>query len=130
VADRWLAVEAGFGMNLRRLGNTGAPSIGLEAALGSRLGVGVDVVLVAYAVIPAVRVRVVGDALSLHVVGAVPLAFPDDPMSGRVISIAGGLALRYQPTPRLAFRVESYVSFAGASQDTAIPSFLGGQLWF
>jgi hypothetical protein len=130
VTDRRLAVDAGLGMNLRRLGNTGAPSIGVEAAIGSRIAVGVDLVLVAYAVVPAVRVRVAGDALSLHLVGAVPIAFPDDPMSGRVISIAGGLALRYQPTPRLAFRIESYVSSAGARQDIAIPTFLGGQLWF
>lgn len=129
-APRWLAAGAGFGMNLRRLGKTGAPSIGVQAALGSRLGVGVDFVLVAYAVVPAVRVRLAGDALSLHAVAAVPLAFPAEPMDERFVSMAGGLAVRYQPAPGLAFRLESYVSFAGASHDTAIPTFLGGELWF
>jgi hypothetical protein len=128
--DPRFAVDAGFGMNLRRAGNTGAPSIGGSVAIGSRLAVGVDVVLVAYAVIPAVRVRLAGDALSLHLVGAVPIAFPDDAMAGRFVTVAAGLALRYRPTPRLAVRLESYVSFGGAHQDTALPALLGGELWF
>ncbi|HEU4731142.1 MAG TPA: tetratricopeptide repeat protein [Kofleriaceae bacterium] len=125
-----LALDAGFGMNLRRLGKTGAPSLGLGAAIGSRLGIGVDFVLVAYAVVPSVRVRVIGDALSLHVVGAVPIAFPGDDMSGTFVTMAGGLAVRYRPMPRVAFRLESYVSFGGKDQDTAVPTFLGGELWF
>jgi hypothetical protein len=125
-----LALDAGFGMNLRRLGKTGAPSLGLGAAIGSRFGVGVDFVLVAYAVVPSVRVRVIGHALSLHVVGAVPIALSSDPMSGSSVTMAGGLAVRYRATPRLAFRLESYVSFAGKDQDTAVPTFLGGELWF
>jgi len=125
-----LSIDAGFGMNLRRVGNTGAPSIGLGAELGSRLGVGVEVVLVAYAVIPSLRVRVAGDALSLHVIGAVPIAFPDDSMTGRFVAVAGGLGLRYRATPRLAFRLETYVSVAGKDQGTALPAFLGGELWF
>jgi len=126
----WLAVDAGFGMNLRSLGNTGAPSIGLEAAIGSRFGVGVDVVLVAFAVVPSVRVRVAGDALSLHVVGAVPIAFSDDPMSGTFVAFAGGLGLRYRAMPRLTLRLESFVSFANKGQGMQIPTFLGGELWF
>jgi hypothetical protein len=128
--DPRFALDAGFGMNLRRAGNTGAPSIGGSVAIGSRLAVGVDIVLVAYAVIPAVRVRLAGDALSLHLVGAVPIAFPDDAMAGRFVTIAGGLALRYRPTPRLAVRLEAYVSVGGAHQDTALPTLLGGELWF
>ena len=126
----WLAVDAGFGMNLRRFGNTGAPSLGLGAAIGSRIGVGLDVVLVAYAVVPSVRVRVAGDALSLHVVGAVPIAFSDDPMAGNFVAIAGGLGVRYRATPRLAFRLESYVSLASKDQGMSVPTFLGGELWF
>jgi hypothetical protein len=125
-----LALDAGFGMNLRRLGKTGAPSVGLGAAIGSRFGVGVDFVLVAYAVVPAIRVRVIGDALSLHVIGAVPIALSSDPMSGSFVTMAGGLGVRYRPAPRLALRVESYVSFAGKNRDTAVPTFLGGELWF
>jgi len=129
-AARALALDAGFGMNLRRLGKTFAPSLGLGAAIGSRFGVGVDFVLVAYAVVPSVRLRVLGDALSLHLVAAVPIAFSSDPMSGSFVTLAGGLAVRYRATPRLAFRLESYVSFAGKDQDTAVPTFLGGELWF
>jgi hypothetical protein len=127
---RWLAVDAGFGMNLRRLGNTGAPSIGLGAEISSRVGVGIDVVLVAYAVVPSIRVRVAGDALSLHVIGALPVAFPGDPMSESFVAVAGGLGLRYRLTPRTAFRAESYVSLASKDQGTTIPTFLGGELWF
>jgi len=125
-----LALDAGFGMNLRRLGKTGAPSVGLSAAISSRFGVGVDFVLVAYAVVPAIRVRVIGNALSLHVIGAVPIALSSDPMSGSFVTLAGGLAVRYRATPRLAVRLESYVSFGGKDQDTAVPTFLGGELWF
>jgi hypothetical protein len=127
---RRLAVDAGFGMNLRRLGNTGAPSIGLGAEIGSRVGVGIDLVLVAYAVVPSIRVRVAGDALSLHVVGAMPVAFPADSMSESFLAVAGGLGLRYRLTPRVAFRAESYVSIASKDQGTTIPTFLGGELWF
>jgi len=125
-----LALDAGVGMNLRRLGKTGAPSVGFGAEIGSRFGVDVDFVLVAYAVIPSIRVRVIGDALSLHAIGAVPIALSSDPMSGSFVTAAGGLAVRYRLTPRLALHLESYVSFAGKDQDTAFPTFLGGELWF
>ena len=127
---RWLAVDAGVGMNLRRLGNTGAPSIGLGAEIDSRFSVGVEVVLVAYAVVPSLRVRVAGDALSLHLIGAMPIVFSDDPMTGQFFAVAGGLGVRYRQTSRLAFRLESYVSVAGKSQGTTVPTFLGGELWF
>ncbi|HEX2685266.1 MAG TPA: hypothetical protein VHN14_01545 [Kofleriaceae bacterium] len=129
-ARRGLAFDAGFGMNLRRLGNTGAPSIGVGAELGSRFGVGLDVVLVAYAVVPSVRVRVAGDALSLHVVGALPVAFSDDPMLGRFLAAAGGVGLRYRAAPGIAVRLESLVSVANKGQGTTLPMFLGGELWF
>jgi len=129
-ARPWLAVDAGLGMNLRRFGNTGAPSIGVGAELGTRIGVGVDVVLVAYAIVPSLRVRLVGDELSLHLVGAVPIAFSDDPMTGTFVAVAGGLGVRYRASPRLAFRLESYVAVAGKSQGTTLPAFLGGELWF
>jgi hypothetical protein len=126
----WLAVDAGMGMNLRRLGNTGAPSIGVGAELGPRIGVGLEVVLVAYAIVPSLRVRVAGDELSLHLVGAVPIAFSDDAMTGTFFAVAGGLGVRYRASPRLAFRLESYVSVAGKRQGTTLPAFLGGELWF
>jgi hypothetical protein len=129
-ARRRFAVGSAFGTNLRLAGDTGAPSLGAAAAIGARLELGVDVVLVAYAVVPSVRVRVVGDALALHVVGAVPIAFNDGPTADRFVAGALGLGLRYRPMPRLAVRLESYASFAGKTHGTAIPTFLGGELWF
>jgi len=34
------------------------------------------------------------------------------------------------PIPRLAVRLESYLSFAGKTHGRTIPPFLGGELWF
>jgi len=130
---RWrLAITAGFGTNLRRASETdsGAPSIGVDLALGSRLELGVDALLVAYAVIPAIRVRLAGERVSLHLVGALPIAFPDEPMSSSFVAGGAGLGLRYHPTPRVAFRLESYAAFAGKARGTTLPTFLRGELWF
>ncbi len=131
-ARRRFALTAGFGTNLRRAreADTGAPSIGLDLALGSRLELGVDVVLLAYAVIPALRVRLAGERVSLHLIGAVPIAFTDEPMSETFVAGGAGLGLRYRPTSRLAFRLESYVAFAGEAHGTTVPTFLRGELWF
>ncbi|MBA3456377.1 MAG: PEGA domain-containing protein, partial [Deltaproteobacteria bacterium] len=106
-------VGAGFGTNLRRVGETGAPSVGIGVSLGSRLEIGADVVIVAYTVMPSVRVRVAGSALSLHVVGAVPISFTDGEMSETFVAGAIGLGLRYRPVPGFAVRLETFASFAG-----------------
>lgn len=124
------SIGAGFGTNLRRVGETGAPSVGLGVALGSRLELGADVVMVAYTVMPSVRVRVAGAALSLHVVGAVPISFTDGEMSETFVAGAVGLGVRYRPVPGFALRLESFVSFAGEEHGTTVPTFLGGELWF
>jgi hypothetical protein len=124
------SIGAGFGTNLRRAGESGAPSIGLGVAIGSRLELGVDVVMVAYSVMPAVRVRVAGSALSLHVVGAVPVSFTDGEMSQTFAAGAIGLGVRYRPVPGFALRLESFASFAGKEHGTTVPTFLGGELWF
>jgi len=129
-AARRFAVGAGFGTNLALARDTGAPSVGVAAALGSRIELGIDAVLVAYAVIPAIRVRVLGDALALHAVGAVPVAFTDGPMREMFVAGALGVGLRYRPTPGLAIRLESYASFAGQAHGTTFPAFLGAELWF
>jgi len=129
-APRRFAIGAGFGMDLRRSQDSGAPSLGVGVAIGSRLELGVDALFVAYAAIPSVRVRVFGDALALHVVGAVPIAFTDGAMSSTFAAIAGGLGVRLRVTPALAFRLESFVSYAGKTHGTTVPSFLGGELWF
>lgn len=124
------AIGAAFGTNLRRAGESGAPSLGLGVALGSRLELGVDVVLVAYAVVPQVRVRLAGDAVSVHLVGAVPIAITDDGMTDTFVAGAGGLGVRFRATPMLSFQLESMVSYAGKTHGTTVPTFLGGSLWF
>jgi hypothetical protein len=127
---RRFAVGAGFGTNLRLAGDTGAPSAGVAVALGSRFEVGVDAVFVATAVIPSIRVRLIGDALAVHAVGALPIAFTDGPSSDRFVAGAIGLGVRYRPMPSFALRLESYAAFADKMHGTSIPTFLGGELWF
>lgn len=125
------AIGAGFGTNLRdTLGETGAPSVGVAFAFGSRVTVGVDAIIVAYAVMPSLRVRLAGDAFSVHAIAAVPIVFPEGEMSSTFVAGAGGLGLRYRPTPTLSFRLEALASFAGKDHGTTIPAFLGGELWF
>lgn len=124
------ALGAAFGTNLLRAGESGAPTLGLGVALTSRLELGVDAVLVAYAVIPQVRVRLAGDAVSVHLVAAAPIAITDDGMTSTFVAGAGGLGVRFRATPMLSFQLESMVSYAGKTHGTTIPTFLGGQLWF
>ena len=112
------------------MADTGAPSIGLGVAIGARLEVRADAIVVAYAVMPSVRVRLAGDAFSLHAIGAVPIAFGDGEMTETFVAGAVGLGVRYRPTPRFALRLESLASFAGTDHGTTIPTFLGGELWF
>jgi hypothetical protein len=111
------------------VGTTGAPSVGFGVAIGSRLELRADVVLVAYAVMPSVRVRVAGDQVSLHLVGAVPINFTDNSMSSTFVAGAAGLAVRIRATPALALTLESLASFAAAPHGTTFPAFVGGELW-
>ena len=127
---RRFTLGAGFGTNLRRVDESGAPSVGIGVALGSRVVLGVDAVVVAYAVMPSIRVRLAGDMISVHAIAAVPIAFTDGEMSETFVAGAGGLGLRYRPTPMLAFRLEALASFAGEDHGTTVPAFVGGELWF
>jgi hypothetical protein len=128
---RRFGIGAGFGLNLRdTIGDTGAPSIGVSVALGSRITIGADAIIVAYAVMPSVRVRLVGDAFSVHAIAAMPIVFPEGEMSSTFVAGAGGLGLRYRPTPMLSFRLEALASFAGKDHGTTVPAFVGGELWF
>lgn len=121
------ALGAAFGTNLLAVADTGAPALGVTIAATSRVEVGVEAVLVAYAVMPSVRVRLAGDAFSVHATAAVPVAFA---MSETFVAGAVGLGLRYRATPSLAFRLESLASFASKDQGTTLPTFVGGELWF
>jgi hypothetical protein len=127
---RHLAVSAGFGTNALRTGDSGAPWLGLGYAIGSRVELGVDVMLVAFAAIPSVRVRVFGDAFSVHVVGAVPIAINDGPMTSPFAAGALGAGVRYRATPAVTFRLEALASYAGTAHGLTVPTFLGGELWF
>jgi hypothetical protein len=129
-SSRRIALGAGFGTNLKSVSDTGAPSLGIAVALASRVELGVDATLVAYAVIPSLRVRLAGDALSVHLVGAAPVAIDVGAMSKTFVAGAGGLGVRYRPMPAVAFRLESFVSFAGGGHGTTFPAFFGGELWF
>jgi hypothetical protein len=128
---RWLTVGIGFADDLRQAGDTGDPSISIGVMIGSRLELGVDAILISYAAVPSLRVRLIGDRLALHVIAAVPIAHvSDDGTSSTFVAGAGGLGLRYRPTPSLAFRLETMVSYAGKAHGTSVPTFLGGELWF
>ncbi|HSI81954.1 MAG TPA: PEGA domain-containing protein [Solirubrobacterales bacterium] len=131
-APKRFAVSFGFGTNALRVGETGAPAVGLALALGSRLELGVDATIVAYAIVPSVRVRLAGEALSLHAIVAAPIALTDGGEMETFVAGAAGLGLRMRiaALPGLALRLESYASFAGETHGTTIPTFLGGELWF
>jgi hypothetical protein len=126
------AVCAGFGTNALRADVTGAPSLGLGVAVGSRLELGVDATLIAYSVMPRARVRIAGDAISLHALAALPISLTDEGEAETFVAGAVGLGLRLRlpALPALALRLESYASFAGGGHGAAIPTFLGGELWF
>jgi hypothetical protein len=51
-------------------------------------------------------------------------------MSETFVAGAVGLGLRARVTPSLAFRVESFASYAGKTHGTTVPAFVGGELWF
>ncbi|HEU5057943.1 MAG TPA: PEGA domain-containing protein [Kofleriaceae bacterium] len=99
--DRRFAVSAAYGTNAIEVEATGAPVLGLAYSVGDRLSVGVEAVLVAYSAVPEVRFRVVGDALSLHAIAAVPISFTDGEESEMFVAGAGGLGVRFRAHERL-----------------------------
>lgn len=129
-APKRFALGAAFGTNLMAVSDTGAPSIGAMVAVHPRVELGVDAVLVAYAVMPSLRVRLAGSQLAVHAAVAVPVAFTDGEMSETFVAGAVGLGLRYRATPAFALRLESFASFATKDHGTTLPTFVGGELWF
>lgn len=124
------SIMAGFGTNFQQVAKTGVPDLGIGYAITDRLEVAVEVTLVAYAVMPSVRVRLVGDRASLHLIGAVPVAFSDGGMSETWVSGAAGLGVRIKATPSLALHLESYASYATKDHGLTFPAFVGGEVWF
>jgi PEGA domain/Tetratricopeptide repeat len=129
-ATKRFSIMASFGTNVARVNDTGVPDIGLGVALNSRFEIAVDVTLVAYAVMPSVRVRLLGDRTSLHLIGAVPVAFTDGAMSETWVGGAAGLGLRAHVTSSIALHLESYASFATKGHGVTFPAFVGGEVWF
>jgi hypothetical protein len=124
------SIMAGFGTNFQQVAKTGVPELGLGYAITDRLEVALDVTLIAYAVMPSVRVRLIGDRASLHLIGAVPIAFTDGGMSETWVSGAAGLGIRIRATPSLALHLESYASYATKDHGVTFPAFVGGEVWF
>lgn len=126
---RELSVSAAFGSNALRLGTTGAPTIGAAYEISQRVSLGLDVVLIAYSFIPQIRVRLLGDVLSLHAIVAAPLSLSNDDGSSLFAAAAGGAGIRYKLGERVALRAEGLVSYAWKF-GVAVPVFAGGELSF
>lgn len=129
-APKVFALSAGFGTNFQMVGKSGVPDLGLGYSIGDRLQLAVDVTFVAYAVMPSVRVRLAGDRASVHLIGAVPVAFTDGGMSETWVSGAGGIGLRLRATPALALHLEAYASYGLKDHGLTFPAFVGGEVWF
>jgi hypothetical protein len=128
--SRRFGLGAAFGTNLRQVADTGAPTLGLSVRATERLYVGLDAVVVAYAVMPSVRVQLIGGRVSLYAAAALPVSFKDGEMSETFVAGAIGLGMRYHATDAIAFRLEGFASFAGDPHGMTVPAFAGGELWF
>ena len=121
-----LGVSASFATNLRRdFGETGAPLLGAHARLGSRVVAGADMVLVAWAVIPSLRIHLGGSRTAVHAIAAMPINLVDQVF----VAGAAGLGLRVWATDSLAIRLEALASFAGGGHGVNLPVFMGVELW-
>ena len=124
------AVAVSAGTNALHVGDTGAAVVGVAVRAGSRVTIGLDVVTVAWAAVPSLRFRLLGDAFSLHAIVAVPIAFTDGDTSKTFVAGALGLGARYFATPKLAVRVEAMLSVAGNDHGTTLPAFAGLEWWW
>jgi hypothetical protein len=124
------AIAVSAATNALQIADTGTGVVGVAVRAGSRLTLGVDVVTVAWAVVPSVRVRLFGEALSLHAIAAVPIAFTDGDESKTFAAGALGLGVRYFASAQLAIRVEAMVSVAGSDHGTTVPAFAGIEWYF
>lgn len=124
-----LGLSAGFATNARLIGDTGAPVVGAHLRTG-RLVFGADVILVAWAVMPSVRVHLAGsDTLGVHATLAVPVSFTDGDVNDVFVAGAAGLGLRMWLAGSLAVRAEALASVAGDDHGVNFPISLGVELW-
>jgi hypothetical protein len=128
--DRRLSISASFATNAIEVDSTGAPALGLAYTLANRITVGVEAIFIAYSAVPEVRVRLLGDAVSVHAIAAVPVSFTDGDESETFAAAAGGLGLRVRAHERVSLRAEAWVSYAGSERGTTAPVFAGAELWF
>jgi hypothetical protein len=124
------AVAVSAGTNALHVGDTGAAVVGVAVRAGSRVTLGVDVVTVAWAAVPSLRFRLLGDALAVHAIVAVPIAFTDGDTSSTFVAGALGVGVRYFASAKLALRVEALVSVAGNDHGTTLPAFAGLEWWW
>jgi hypothetical protein len=128
---RRFGIGAAYGTNLRQAAETGAPTLGLSVRATERLFFNLDAVMVAYAVMPSIRIQLTsGERVSLYGAVAVPISFKDGEMSETFVAGAAGLGIRFRATEGLAFRIEGFASFAGDPHGVTVPAFAGGELWF
>jgi hypothetical protein len=120
-----LGVSASFASNMRQIGDTGAPVLGGSVRFGSRVVAGADLVLVAWAVIPSLRIHLGGSRTAVHAIAALPINLVDEVF----VAGAAGLGLRVWATSSLAIRLEALASFAGTGHGVNLPVFLGVELW-
>jgi hypothetical protein len=117
--------------NAMEVADVGTASVGMSLRLASRFSLGLEVVTVAWAVMPSLRLQLLGgESFSLHAMAAVPIAFVDDEESEVFVAGAAGLGLRVHASRNLAFRLEALASFAGGDHGTTLPAFAGVELWF
>ncbi len=127
---RRFGLGAAFGTNLRQVADTGAPTLGLSVRASERLYLGIDAVVVAYAVMPSIRFHLTRGRVGVYAAAAMPVSFKDGDMSETFVAGAIGLGVRFRATEAIAFRVEGFASFAGDPHGMTVPAFAGGELWF
>ena len=129
-SHRRFSIGGGYGSNMNDAEDTGAGTARLAVRLGTRFELGVEGIFGPNAVVPSLRLRLLGDSYSVHLIAAVPVQLPVDDMDETFVAGAGGLGFRVHLNSRLALRLEGYVSYAGKEHGTTYPAFVGGELWF
>lgn len=124
-----MGISAGFASSVLLIPDAGAPTLGVHLRTGP-VTLGADVILVAWAVVPSVRVHLAGsDALAVHATLAMPISFIDGDDKDPFVAGAAGLGLRYWLSGSLAVRAEALASLAASGRGFTVPVSLGVELW-